>query len=289
MEATSYNLMDIGLLTQYPTDLWEQILMNLSYKKIHKLLEDNLEIKDYCYKNNILNKKRYLGFPRNTNHCAAHDASFLNDLIPELRSAEEGIETLIRENDPNLHNILNKALDILIKQNFDLIYGDLVYFEGLDAYRNDGIIMFDGCELTLLQYDVDDYGYLPVQFVINGISPKYWNYDADVKGITHNCIIWLNIKDIRDQCVNNVKNDNNIISTTFKINDLNYKLYCIDDSNGEQEWENNEIQNKFIEILTEENLLMLDHSDITDLIEDDEPNSVYLNLNYYFYDKNLEF
>eukprot|EP01033_Poteriospumella_lacustris_P003423 gene3423-2532_t len=55
--------------------------------------------------------------------------------------------------------------------------GDLLENVASAGYRSTGIRVFDGKRIIDLDYDVDDYGQLPPDFVVYGeFNPHYWDY-----------------------------------------------------------------------------------------------------------------
>ncbi len=64
-----------------------------------------------------------------------------------------------------------------------------------DRYRNTDTFIYDGETVTVLEYDIDQYGALPpsIQVTDTEFSPQYWQYT-----IAHNSIFWLT-QAIRDR------------------------------------------------------------------------------------------
>lgn len=68
------------------------------------------------------------------------------------------------------------ALAILHQRNIFPQRGDIIYFDFLGGYRNQGKSIFDGQDIISLDYEQDDYGNVPEQFqAIIEFPPKYWS------------------------------------------------------------------------------------------------------------------
>ena len=146
------------------------------------------------------------GFPRPSAHCKTHIAPGARgdlEITPEM---------------------LTETLDILRSNKVDLVFGDLVAFGGFNAYRNDGLTIYNGTELMLLDDDseIDDYGFLPrgvFKVIEHGVPVDYWldttyaagrelgTADENTCGIRHNQIVWFDHKLVREQLFYNICND----------------------------------------------------------------------------------
>lgn len=88
----------------------------------------------------------------------------------------------------------DEILSLIIQTwpNEEIKKGDIVLFEEIVGYRNDGLVIIteenQKLSINILSGDFDEYGHIPSNFyAITDYSPWYW------KGILeHNRIIWLN-------------------------------------------------------------------------------------------------
>lgn len=147
-------------------------------------------------------------YPRESGHCQAHHIP-RNVVIPvdecELSDQE-----------------LRKALSYLKEINADLVKGDLIIFDAVAGYRNDGVAIFNGTKIINLSYEPDDYGNLPNSFRVieDNVPIKYWSTENGLPGISHNNIVWFDCAKVLTQCLNNIK----LNSTTFIYNDQQYRI-----------------------------------------------------------------
>src|SRR5438105_2678155 len=101
-------------------------------------------------------------YPRAGGHCFSHH-------IPrEVVKLDD--DTYFNEENARI------ALDFLRKGNNDLVKGDLIIFDSIESYRNEGVAIFDGEKIIDISHEPDLYGTLPQQFhVIEDEVPiKYW-------------------------------------------------------------------------------------------------------------------
>ena len=216
----------------YPAEIWNHILLDLNCKTAKSICLSSQQLNKLCKDNDIIEKTR---------HCAAFDVS---EIISEKYdiSKMKINEYNGKEYEKNPYYLfeyrdamLDAMLDKLYELNFDLVRGDLICFEGLDADRNEGIYIFDGCKIMDLDHEIDDYGALPSEFTVinNGVPIDYWHnidpYNAHnegdyIKGINHNNIVWFDAKSVKNQLINNISysNESNGPSTTFMYNNINY-------------------------------------------------------------------
>lgn len=140
-------------------------------------------------------------------------------------------KSYILKNDDIEERDLKAALTILKMSSADLIFGDLIVFESVSGYRNEGVAIFDGNKIVRLYYDVDDYGSLPKKFQVikDDVPIDYWKDLDNQRGIKHNDIVWFDHKIVRDQCLKNLKyqknSDNKYVIHTYFI--YNSKTYYI--------------------------------------------------------------
>lgn len=146
-------------------------------------------------------------FPRTTGHCHTH---FIPTEVVSVSDPEE-----ITESE------LSTALTYLKSISADLVKGDVVVFNSIAGYRNDGVTIFTGTEIINLFFDLDDYGSLPnfFQVIKDNVPTNYWS-----KAIHHNYIVWFDIESVRDQCIANINQQSGVICTTFTYNNTIYYI-----------------------------------------------------------------
>lgn len=149
--------------------LKENIFRYLPCKYLVSLYLCCSNLNKFIKDNDIINKRKYQGFPRSENHCKSHNISNLD------------ISSLVDFSWDTYPDILNDILDLLLKLNIDLVRGDLLY-NGLDKnkflHNYDDICIFDGINIISLYDEVDDQG-LPSEFTVlnNNINLYYWEID----------------------------------------------------------------------------------------------------------------
>lgn len=286
----------LSMINKLPYELWEGILMDLNYNKIEILCSKYLQIDDYCKNNDIIEKIKYKNYPRFSGHCGAHDVSSFSNLIPELNEIDINKLDITEQDDLfQLNEILDKTLKLLYEKNTELIYGDLVCFNGLNDFYNKGIFIFNGCKIIPLD-DIAEYKALPKEFIIlnNDVPINYWSHQIEItdsrevvtkfRGIKHNSIVWLNIENLKNQCINNIKIDGDIISTSF-IHNKTYNIYY---SSGEVYFSDNghyaellDHEKIFRNILVTENILILEYFDFFGLLPEKQENALFFNKELY--------
>lgn len=254
-------------------DLLENILLNLNYQEIINLCENIKYINDYCKEHNILNKRRTWGFPRKSKRCEVHDVSYLVEKIPDVKLPKKFYED---HDEYIIKKSLNLLLNLIYKNNLNLIFGDVIYAPGIEHYNC--LYIFNGREIIQLDYEFHDYGHLPVEFTIihNDVPIKYWCIDE-----LENSIIWLDIRNLKDHCINNIKEQNQMISTTFIYNNIIYTI--IFSSLDGYEHEHLE---RFSKILHDENFLLLEYDDTYNILNGVESkNTLFFNYDMYEFRK----
>jgi hypothetical protein len=246
---------DSNYFTSLPEEILIQIIKDLPCRSLLNLIKTYPKLAAIINKYDLINKAKMRGFPRKDGHCHNHDVKKFVDSL---------------DNDivfyPN--KMLSLILDHLYQINVDLVRGDLIFIDGIKTYRNNGIYIFDGCQIVFLDYTIDDYGSLPKEFKVinNGVPIDYWiskkeNGLKTMRGIEHNRIMWFDPSSVRQQLINNVKVEeigeygsriDLEISTTFIYNK---KLYTIlYDSKNPDAF-------KFINILKTKDLLMFNNDE----------------------------
>jgi hypothetical protein len=104
---------------------------------------------------------------------------------------EIGIED-IRRDETEKEILLEKMTKYINKNDMikhSIKKGDTVtLIKAYERYRNTHVYIYDGEKVIELEYDIDDYGHVPKQFVVSDseFSPDYW---VDV--IDHNKIFFV--------------------------------------------------------------------------------------------------
>lgn len=268
----------INFTEMLPQDLWMPILMYFKCDEIELLCCLNSKLHIYCMKNDVINKRKYLGFPRKTS-CVAHDVSHLKDTT--LKIIDSNGFTINQLEPIERIDVLNEILETL--HNTELIYGDLIYVGG---YHPETFI-FNGRILLPLDLDRVDFrnpkkmiNVLPKEFITptNHVSMLYWKND-----VVHNSIVWLNISELRNQCIDNIDIESDIVSTSFIYDNITYTIYF--SSNHQVFYGYDVLRREFIKCLTDNNILPLEYQDHFGLIKDDKVhnNSLFLHLELYTY------
>jgi len=210
------------MLNIFPDEVLELILLELPYKDILKICGIVPYINNLCNKSNILEKRKMKGYPRIDGHCKSYDVLHLIDSTLYKSTFLSGYKI-------DLDNILNDILDKLD----DIVRGDLLCCYGLNVH-NEGVCIFDGSKFINLDINVDCYGNLPSQFLINDTSPYYWKpisknvkrgLDEVIKiGIENNYYCWLDTHhhDLLKYLI--YDNKINKFKTNFKSNNINYTI-----------------------------------------------------------------
>ena len=255
--SNNKNIYDI-----FPEDIWTKLLLDLNCRDIDEISQQSNQLKEIIIKNNIREKIKMRGFPRASGHCAAFDISdFLYD-IPGV------------ENEDSIYVVKDLVLNYLYDlTNYNLVRGDLICFTGFDDYRNQGVHIFDGCNIIDLDYDIDDYGALSKEFTVinNGVPIDYWYNTEKNKGIDHNNLVWFDHRLVKQQLIDNIIEIDEDLFTIFKYNNEIYKIYAarsfFDD-------ESKMTKNDFIHLLSSDDFLLLNNE------IDYDKNTLYIQFHY---------
>lgn len=267
-------------------ELLEEICNFLPCKSIILLLSSSNIFNKIIHDNDIINIYKYRGFPRSEGHCLDH----------EIISSNYKVDWDVLDCDPdNKHDKtieLNKLLDFLIEENFDLVRGDFIWYDDYQSYYHQYFI-FDGCEIIPRNCCEIECArkaiILPQEFtVINDSKMKIYNIPIDYydprndhiicpDAIKRNRNIWVDITDdIRKQLIDNIRDDfevkmefqipqfNRIMYytyTQFTINDNKFYILDIDSCKNIDKHEDNI---ELIQILTTQNKLLLEYQDKND-------------------------
>jgi hypothetical protein len=249
--SNNKNIYDI-----FPKEIWINILLDLNHRDIDDITNKQLE--ELLVENDIRKKIKLRGFPRASGHCAAFDLSgFMTKERDEISDDK----------------LKHEALYFLQRSGYELVRGDLICFNGLYDYRNDGVYIFDGIKIINLKYELNDYGDLPEEFTVinNGVPIRYWENTEKDKGIDNSNVVWFDPEPVRQQCLDNITEIDDDLFITFEYNDKTYTIY---DHRSFFDDESRNTKDEFFEILLNSELLLLSFTDeFSDL---DDENTLYL-------------
>jgi hypothetical protein len=98
--------------------------------------------------------------------------------------------------DDNDLKIINSRLYDNIKK-WDLQVGDTIRLMQFGDYRNSGVLLYDGSQLVDLNYDIDDYGSIPLSEAFNIINYPINTYFSNT--IAHNNYVVMKSEDYKIQ------------------------------------------------------------------------------------------
>lgn len=182
-------------------DLKNEVLHFLSCKTLTILLLTCKTYQNFIGNNNLIEKKINRGFPRTEGHCMTY-------YYKDIKYSQY----------KNIDVLSDKLLE-----DYDLIRGDLVKrtFQGFTSLNNDDTHIFDGCKIIPLDYSKYLRGHIPKGFTVitNNLSQDYWLNELYCDSICKNYnYINLDIIPIRDQCLNNIKQDGVTKFSQYKHN-----------------------------------------------------------------------
>jgi len=98
----------------------------------------------------------------NLNHCVSHHIPIDVISVADMDefSPEDNNEFLEEDGDLTTMNH-RKALLYLQNRKVDLVKGDLIIFDAVAGYRNQGISIYNGTNIVSLSTDLSCYGCLP--------------------------------------------------------------------------------------------------------------------------------
>lgn len=233
----------------FPKEIWLLILSDLQCKYIRNFQDINDISKDLCIKENIIEKQKMMGFPRESGHCKNYD--IIHSHLKLLRKAiinKEGVE-----------NVLDKILNQLYERNYELIRGDLINFDKLYSE----IFIFDGCDIII---GTKIYGgghyFIPEEFTVvnNNIPIEYWDYNKKTEnnitiksGLRFNRHIWFNHSSVKQQCIDNICYDDiQYVSYTWFIYNDTYYVIALNNQSYDHKLK------QFKNVLSNEKVLLLD-------------------------------
>jgi hypothetical protein len=241
--------------------------------------------------NDLINKRKNLGYPRINGHCQVHEAT-------QLPLKYDG--NILKGYDDFNNYEYDQKWNIIYRKDLDLVRGDLISCSGYEQPY-----IFDGCKVIELDNTIDDYGSLPQEFTVlsnvtNGVPANYWSNDQkhNVKGISHNSFIWFDItENIRDQLINNIKDDGELVFKQYFARHIGSgKLYYTDFVINEKIYYiiNSFIDigtNIFADVLSTKSKILLEHYSLTEVLlnQDNLPNNILFLSLYYNDDINLKY
>lgn len=231
---------DSNIFNTLPEETLINIMNNLSCHSLLSLSKISDRLKSIIDKYKLIERAKKKGFPRQTGHCHTHN-----------------VKQYVIKYGLNFAGIIEH----LDKRNTTLVRGDLIFTKGFDIYRNDGVYIFDGCQIIPLDYTQDDYGALPKEFkVINdGVPIDYWVPTNKERGIEHNGVLWFDPSNVRQQLINNVKEEE-IGEAGGKINYEISSKFIYDKKEYTILYDGDDVF-KFLNILKTTDILMFDNGD----------------------------
>lgn len=170
------------------SELWLEVIKNLNCQEIINLSLVNKYFNTLIKENDCYLKRKFQGFPR-----------------PAPLSSR--IYRYDEENDVRVTRLIN-----CFSEN-SIVRGDLVYFSNIMTVV--AIYIFDGHNIIKL-----DDRTLPRKFKIinNNVPLDYWEH----------CFIddmmWFDCSSVRQQCIDNIRIRDNLISTSFQYNKNKYEI-----------------------------------------------------------------
>lgn len=223
-------------------DSLNQILSCLNYKSLTSISLISKSYNNLIKTRNLLKIRKNYGFPRESWHCECHnidcfdddDYDNLNELL-DIDFELEDIDNLYDDADEYLIIFCDYLLDKFYELDINLIRGDLLW-EHIGSNVNKTIFIFTGSKIIPLQL-YKNKRILPSEFTVikNNVPVNYWkgeyyinNNDLKrygVKGISNNSFVWLGVDEsIKDQCIQNIKNDGMIKFSNYSPFSLNSDL-----------------------------------------------------------------
>ena len=189
-------------------DLDIKILLELEYddliakstinKYVYSLCKDknlwrNKIAKDFPLRSKYIWCKEYLNLykenPRKLYQTIANTSKIIHFTWKDFPELAEKIpaEDYIGLSKEYLQLVTNQITPKLAE--LELVRGDVIHFQWIGQYRNDGKLMWDGQQVVNLDFSLDDYGSIPRNFTF----PEF-PFDHFYQSIDHNCLIWIDPK-----------------------------------------------------------------------------------------------
>lgn len=217
----------------FPKELWISIVLDLPCKYIHKFYDISIECKDFLDQENLIHRRKLLGFPRTSGHYESHDASlhlslgsFLNDEDIMINANFNSVLGHSKD-EHNIRLVLSTILDALYDDDVDLVAGDIITFRGI----ND-VFLFDGETIlnihnnrNIIRENLNPIknGTIPKHLnpIQNNVPIKYWE-DSLLTGT----YFILDINDIREELIKNISyNVDQIMYTWFTLNNIQHAIF----------------------------------------------------------------
>jgi hypothetical protein len=235
-------------------DLKEQIFMSLPCKYLVALSITCKDLQKFINDKDLINKRKYLGFPRKDGHCAVH--SIANIMQNILRISDDEFYSLRFTSKINLRIVLDSILEELLRNSTDLVRGDIIdnspIIKCVDLIIGEFMsqeyirekegkykCFFDGYKIITTVQNTNDnineylsdhqpYGSIPPEFTVinNDLPIKYWGHILDNnimirKGFDYDTFVWFDVDtEIRNQLLENIKKEK---LTHLKDHKLNSK------------------------------------------------------------------
>ena len=251
-----------------------EILSNLSYEDLLNTCQINKYANELCKNNMLWRNKLAKDFPLRSKYL--YNTEYIQYYQKDPRKLYEIIRkpskivTLKKEDykslseampdDDSIVNIPGeeeyemKDLTRSIKANHKIFYslpllrGDVIHFDWMNNYRNEGKVLWDGKQTHTLCYEFDDYGSIPRSFTFPEFSLDHFH-----NSINHNYIIWLSKENIEESIRNFDEK-----SQTTSISD-SYNSYTINVGNEDDIFENHTYtKGEFTEIIKETSIVEYD-------------------------------
>lgn len=213
----------------FPKELWISIILEIPYKYILNLYDVNDQFKYLCDTEDLLNKRKLLGFPRSNGHYKCHDisqycGSFYNTKNVLVNGRSNKLLLQNRYSNNEIYLILSVLFDKLYENDIDLIAGDLLDTKGIKM-----ILLFDG-ETIVNITNVENNGTInnnkktipkhlcPIK---NKLSIEYW--DNSLLTCSN---FMFDIRDIRKELIENIShNEHGVMYTWFILNKKPYVIF----------------------------------------------------------------
>lgn len=210
-----------------PKELWIYIILNIPCKYINNICNISTQFKDLCDQENLFHKQKMKGFPRKSGHFEYHNVTkyegFLYNKYKSLIKCN--FSNIFRnskhKNKTILKDISDSLLDVLYKNNVDLVCGDIINFGDVSED-----FLFDGKEITenkITDLRNNSYYIIPDDLspIENNVPIKYWNK----RGLL-DILFTISITNIKNQLIQNISiNSYQIAYTWFILNNCTYVIY----------------------------------------------------------------
>ena len=203
-----FNIYDI-----LPKEIWITIILKVPCKYISKLYVVNHQFEKFCNEENIIERRKLQGFPREIGHCKSYDVYNYKGSLREIMKN-------VRSNANIVKLVLNDALNRLYEDNTELIRGDLIDFE----IGNNDVFLFDGEKIIDIYIIVPNVYVFPDDLDItnNNVSIEYWKNTK-----LGNFKFYFNNALVKEQLMNNIIYSDKFGTINHTGFILNNKIYAI--------------------------------------------------------------